>query len=151
MEGKLASKTTEITKIIKKGIEAWVTCKILRPVMLCITNRLKPNGGVICAISMTTTIYTPNHNRFMPAASTMGSTTALLSTRMEMPSRKHPKTIKKAVKITSNMAGLISARTTCDASACGIFRNDTAVDNTPAQAMMNEIMQEIFIADMRLS
>ena len=60
------------------------------PAMPCITNRLKPMGGVICAISTTTTMKMPNQIMSMPAWRTIGSTTAMVSTTAEMPSRKQP-------------------------------------------------------------
>ncbi len=58
--------------------------------MACSTKRLKPTGGVICAISTTSTTKMPNHSASMPAACTVGSTTPMVSTTMLMPSRKQP-------------------------------------------------------------
>ncbi len=58
--------------------------------MPCSTNRLKPIGGVICAISTTTTMKMPNQMMSMPACRIIGSTTAMVSTTEEMPSRKQP-------------------------------------------------------------
>ncbi|MNJ05843.1 hypothetical protein D3C73_1674410 [compost metagenome] len=60
------------------------------PVMLCSTNRLKPTGGVICAVSTVITRKMPNHSGSIPAAWMMGSTTLMVSTMVEMPSRKQP-------------------------------------------------------------
>ena len=62
-------------------------------VMPCSTNRLKPTGGVICAISTTSTRKMPNQRRSMPAASTVGRMTPIVSTTIEMPSRKQPSTM----------------------------------------------------------
>ena len=71
-----------------------VTSRRVRP---WITNRLKPTGGVICAISTTSTMKMPNQIRSKPAASTVGSSTAMVSTTMEMPSRKQPSTMKNTM------------------------------------------------------
>ena len=60
--------------------------------MPCSTNRLKPTGGVICAISTTSTTKMPNHSGSMPALITVGMITPIVSTTIEMPSRKHPST-----------------------------------------------------------
>ena len=57
------------------------------------TNRLKPIGGVICAISTTTTMKMPNQITSIPAWRIIGSTTAMVSTTEEIPSRKQPITI----------------------------------------------------------
>src|SRR5690606_33051434 len=56
-----------------------VTSLRVRP---CSTNRLKPTGGVICAISTTRTMKMPNQIRSKPAACTVGSSTAIVSTTM---------------------------------------------------------------------
>jgi hypothetical protein len=48
---------------------------ISRWVMPCSTNRLKPTGGVICAISTTSTTKMPNHSGSIPALSTVGRIT----------------------------------------------------------------------------
>ena len=48
-------------------------------------------GGVICAISTTTTMKMPNQIRSIPASRTIGSTTAMVSTTDEIPSRKQPR------------------------------------------------------------
>ena len=61
--------------------------------MPCSTNRLKPTGGVICAISTTSTMKMPNQSRSMPAFSTVGRMTPIVSTTIEMPSRKQPSTM----------------------------------------------------------
>src|SRR3989344_151630 len=42
----------------------------------------------------TNTMKMPNHTRSKPAASTVGSSTAMVSTTMEMPSRKQPSRMK---------------------------------------------------------
>ena len=63
------------------------------PVMPCSTKRLKPIGGVICAISTTTTMKMPNQMMSIPAWRIIGSTTAMVSTTEEMPSRKQPMTM----------------------------------------------------------
>ncbi|MNT05175.1 hypothetical protein D3C72_1397860 [compost metagenome] len=39
----------------------------------------------------------PNQIRSMPAAWTVGSSTPMVSTTMEMPSRKHPSTMKNTI------------------------------------------------------
>jgi hypothetical protein len=51
---------------------------------------LKPTGGVTCAISTTTTTKMPNHSGSMPALWMVGISTAIVSTTIEMPSRKQP-------------------------------------------------------------
>ena len=61
-------------------------------VMPCSTNRLKPTGGVICAISTTMTMKMPNQIKSNPAACTVGRMTPMVSTTIEMPSRKQPST-----------------------------------------------------------
>ncbi|KAG1419166.1 hypothetical protein G6F57_023693 [Rhizopus arrhizus] len=61
------------------------------------TNRSKPTGGVICAISTTNTMKMPNQIRSMPAACTVGSNTPMVSTTIEMPSRKQPSTMKNTI------------------------------------------------------
>ena len=61
--------------------------------MPCSTNRLKPTGGVICAISTTSTMKMPNQIRSMPAAWMVGISTPMVSTTIEMPSRKQPSTM----------------------------------------------------------
>ena len=50
-------------------------------------------GGVIWAISTTTTMKMPNQITSMPAARIIGSTTAIVSTTDEIPSRKQPITM----------------------------------------------------------
>ena len=60
--------------------------------MPCSTNRLKPTGGVTCAISTTMTMKMPNHSGSMPAFCTVGMITPMVSTTIEMPSRKQPST-----------------------------------------------------------
>ena len=64
---------------------------ISRFVMPCSTNRLKPTGGVICAISTTSTMKMPNHSGSMPAFWIVGRITPMVSTTIEMPSRKQPR------------------------------------------------------------
>ena len=61
--------------------------------MPCSTNRLKPTGGVICAISTTSTTKMPNHSGSMPAFWIVGRMTPIVSTTIEMPSRKQPSTM----------------------------------------------------------
>jgi hypothetical protein len=61
--------------------------------MPCSTNRLKPTGGVICAISTTSTTKMPNQIGSMPAFCTVGRITPMVSTTMLMPSRKQPSTM----------------------------------------------------------
>ena len=55
------------------------------------TNRLKPTGGVICATSTTRTRKMPNQSRSILAAMMIGMITDVVSTIMEMPSRKQPR------------------------------------------------------------
>ena len=50
-------------------------------------------GGVIWAISTTTTTKMPNQMRSIPASRTIGSTTAMVSTTEEIPSRNIPSTM----------------------------------------------------------
>src|SRR6185437_14636178 len=90
-KNQIASTATHIRKNI--GSVCRAIHVIWRPVIPCRTNRLKPTGGVICAISTTSTRKTPNHRRAMPACSTVGRMTRIVSTTMEMPSRKHPSTM----------------------------------------------------------
>jgi hypothetical protein len=59
--------------------------------MFCSTKRLNPTGGVICAISTRMIRYTPNQTRSKPACFTMGRTTTVVSTIIEMPSIRHPR------------------------------------------------------------
>ena len=47
----------------------------------------------------------PNQMRSMPAACTVGSSTAMVSTTIEMPSRKQPRMMKKKVSTISSMPG----------------------------------------------
>jgi hypothetical protein len=70
--------------------------------MPCSTKRLKPTGGVICAISTTSTTKMPNQIRSMPAACTVGSSTPMVSTTIEMPSRKQPSTMKNSISASSS-------------------------------------------------
>jgi hypothetical protein len=62
-------------------------------VMPCSTNRLKPTGGVTCAISTTMTMKMPNQSGSMPAYRIVGMITPIVSTTIEMPSRKQPSTM----------------------------------------------------------
>ena len=54
-------------------------------------NKLKPTGGVICAISTTTTKKIPNQIMSKPACLIIGSIIAIVNTTAEMPSRNIPK------------------------------------------------------------
>src|SRR5680860_164139 len=47
----------------------------------------------------------PNHRGSMPAASTIGKITDVVSTTTEIPSRKHPRRMKNRVSAISNMLG----------------------------------------------
>ncbi len=75
-------------------------------VMPCSTKRLKPTGGVICAISTTITMKMPNQMRSMPAFWMVGRITPMVSTTMEMPSRKQPRTMKKTMSAKSSQKGV---------------------------------------------
>ncbi|MNT93221.1 hypothetical protein D3C72_2346400 [compost metagenome] len=61
--------------------------------MLCSTNRLNPTGGVTSAISTSSTMKMPNQTRSKPAACTIGSTVAVVSAIIEMPSSAVPSTM----------------------------------------------------------
>jgi len=76
----------------KKGRVTRAMRLLSMPVIFCSTNRLKPTGGVISAISISMMMKMPNHTRSKPAFCTMGNTTALVSTIMEMPSSAVPST-----------------------------------------------------------
>ena len=54
------------------------------------TKRLKPTGGVISAISTSSTMKMPNHTRSKPAAWTIGMTMEVVSTIIETPSSAVP-------------------------------------------------------------
>ena len=69
----------------------FATSKMPLPVSPCSTKRLKPTGGVICAISTTSTMKMPNHTRSKPVVAMIGSTTETVSTIMLMPSMKQPR------------------------------------------------------------
>ena len=58
--------------------------------MALMERRAQPTGGVICAISTTSTTKMPNHSVSMPAFSMVGRITPIVSTTIEMPSRKQP-------------------------------------------------------------
>ena len=75
---------------------------MLWPVSPCTTKRLKPTGGVICAISTTSTMKMPNQIRSIFAASTIGMITAVVSTTIEMPSRKQPRIRNRIVNAKIN-------------------------------------------------
>ena len=63
-----------------------------------------PTGGVICAISTTSTIKMPNQMGSIPAACTAGRMTDVVSTTMEMPSRKHPRMMNSSVRTAISAA-----------------------------------------------
>ena len=83
------------------------------------TNRLKPTGGVICAISTTRMTKMPNHSRSIPAACTAGRITAVVSRMIEMPSRKQPRAMKNNVSASSNRYGDSCLAMIQSASAAG--------------------------------
>ena len=87
---------------MKNGNEALAIVKMSLPLMLCTTNRLKPTGGVICAISTTRTIKIPNQSRSIPAAWTAGKITEVVSNTIEIPSRKQPNMMKNTVSAASS-------------------------------------------------
>ena len=82
----------QITRQTKNGIAARAIVLLSLPVMFCSTNRLKPTGGVTSAISTSSTMKMPNHTRSKPAFWIIGSTTAAVSTIMQMPSSAVPST-----------------------------------------------------------
>ena len=67
MPGKATRRATPSSSRKKKGSAARATSKMLCSVRPWMTNRLKPTGGVICAISTTITMKMPNQMRSMPA------------------------------------------------------------------------------------
>jgi hypothetical protein len=83
--------TTVSTSIRKKGSEARATSVCSRPVMVCMTKRLKPTGGVISAISTSSTMKMPNQTRSKPACCTSGMTIEVVSTIIETPSSAVPR------------------------------------------------------------
>lgn len=70
-----------------------------------ITDRSKPVGGVICDISTTSTTWMPSQNRSTPLRSIIGSTVEVVSTTIEMPSRKQPRSMENRVGATIGMTG----------------------------------------------
>ncbi|MNL12772.1 hypothetical protein D3C87_1336480 [compost metagenome] len=80
------------TRQKKNGMAALAITLLSLPVMFCSTNRLKPTGGVTSAISTSSTTKMPNQTRSKPAFWIIGSTTALVSTIIEMPSSAVPST-----------------------------------------------------------
>src|SRR6266702_4678164 len=121
------------------------------PVSPCRTNRLKPTGGVICAISTTSTMKMPNHSRSIPAALTEGRITAEVSTTMEMPSRKQPRTMKSSVSTRIRWPGVSPWRAIQSAIARGIPVKPIATVRKAAPVSMKAIMQDVFIAPMTLA
>ena len=73
------------------------------PLIACSTKRLKPTGGEISAISITSTMKMPNHTRSKPACFTIGSTMDVVSRIVEMPSSAVPKTIYIRVSTAISM------------------------------------------------
>ena len=59
----------------------------------CKTNKLNPTGGVICAISTTTTKKMPNQIISKPACLIIGSIIAIVKTTAEIPSKNIPRMI----------------------------------------------------------
>ena len=88
---------TAATSRKKNGIDARATVLESCPLMVCRTNRLKPTGGVTSAISTSSTRKMPNHTRSNPACCTIGSTTTVVSTIMDMPSSAVPSTMYMTV------------------------------------------------------
>src|SRR5215212_10472345 len=80
ISGKIVMMSTPRHRTKKKGITERATCRMLWPVSPCTTKRLKPTGGVICAISTTSTMKIPNQIRSIFADSTIGMITAVVST-----------------------------------------------------------------------
>ncbi len=82
---------TATTSRKKNGSAASATVLLSQPLMVCSTNRLKPTGGDTSAISTMSTRKMPNQTRSKPAFCTIGSTTTVVSTIMEMPSSAVPR------------------------------------------------------------
>ena len=66
ISGKMAISIVKKTKIKKKGIAAFAIRPMLSPVNPWMTKRLNPTGGVIWAISTTSTTKTPNQIGLYP-------------------------------------------------------------------------------------
>ena len=79
------------TMMRKNGRVARAIRPIRSPVIPWITNRLKPTGGVIWAISTTTTRNTPNQILSNPAACTRGRVIGRVMTMLDMPSSTQPR------------------------------------------------------------
>jgi len=84
--------TSPDAMIRKKGNVAQAMRPIFSPVSPCITKRLKPTGGVICAISTTITRKTPNQILSNPASRMSGSAIGSVMTMADMPSSTMPRT-----------------------------------------------------------
>jgi signal transduction histidine kinase len=86
------------TMMANCGIDQRAILNMSYPVICCRTNRLKPTGGVICAISTTSTTKMPNQIISIPACLTKGSMIAMVRATQEMPSRKQPRIMPGAPK-----------------------------------------------------
>src|SRR5438094_4856676 len=121
------------------------------PVRPCSTNRLKPTGGVICAISTTSTTNMPNQSKSIPAAFTEGSMTEEVSTTIEMPSMKQPRMIYSTVSTATSC----QAAKPCSPIHCAMIRgtpvNAIATVRKAAPARMKAIMHEVLVAPITLA
>ena len=81
--------------IAMKGKEAFISSRLGILKTLLVKNKLMPMGGVISPISIFTTYQPPIHKGSNPICVNMGTRIGVVSNKMVIPSRKHPKSRRK--------------------------------------------------------